>query len=570
MNQPYGGKLISFNSFDFTAFRKSDDWKVTARVKLDDRQLCDYEMLVSGSFSPLKGFMTEAEYGSVLENLHLPNKMLWPIPITLSIPESALASLEGKKYVVLEHANFTTPFAVMKIESLFKLNKEKEMLSIFGSKDAKHPAVKYLNQTGSYAVGGEIIMANAIPHYDFPENRNTPKQLRESFEKMGWNKIVAFQTRNPMHRAHFELTLKASEKSGANILVNPVVGLTKDDDIDPFTRVRCYYAVFENYPKGKAALSLLPLAMRMAGPKEALLHMIIRKNLGCTHFIVGRDHAGPGKDSTGKSFYGDYEAQEFAIKYKDEIGIESMRFDELLYSGNQKKYLEKSEVKDSDEILKISGTEFREKLNKGEEIPSWFSFPKVTAELRKSTVPSFEKGICLFFTGFSGAGKTTLARAIEERLKAKSSRKISILDGDEVREHLSKGLTFSKEDRDENIRRISYVASLVVKHQGIAICSPIAPYENVRQYSRKIISEVGHFVQIYVSTSIETCEKRDPKGLYQKARAGEVKHFTGVDDPYEVPSNSELEIDTSKASIQECVNMIISFLKEKGYLRFET
>ena len=570
MNHPYGGKLVSFSSFDFEAFRKSSDWNNSVKIKLDDRQLCDYEMLVSGAFSPLKGFMTEAEYVSVLENLHLPNKQLWPIPITLTISESFLASLEGKKFALLEHSSFTTPFALLKIESVFKVNKEKEMLSIFGSNDSKHPAVKYLNQTGSYAVGGEILMANTIPHYDFPESRFSPIQLREQFEKMGWNKIVAFQTRNPMHRAHFELTLKAAEKSGAQILVNPVVGLTKDDDIDPFTRVRCYHAAFENYPKSKAMLSLLPLAMRMAGPKEALLHMIIRKNLGCTHFIVGRDHAGPGKDSKGNPFYGDYEAQEIALKYKDEIGIEIMRFDELLYSGNQKKYLEKSEVKNSDEILKISGTEFREKLNKGEEIPAWFSFPKVTAELRKSTIPNFEKGICLFFTGFSGAGKTTLARAVEERLKAKTHRKISILDGDEVREHLSKGLTFSKEDRDENIKRISYVASLVVKHQGIAICSPIAPYESVRQYSRRIISEVGHFVQIYVSTSIDACEKRDPKGLYQKARTGEVKLFTGINDPYEVPTNSELEIDTSKASIQECVDKIISFLNEKRYVRFES
>jgi len=536
------------------------------RYKMNNRELSDYELIINGALNPLEGFMTESEYNSVVDKMSLPNGALWTMPITLSVSDELMEKIKAAGKVVLLHPQTEAMLAILKAESIYKIRKSDEATKVFGSSDSLHPAISYLNGSGNWGIGGSFEIISPVYHYDFTEVRRSPQEIREFLSKKGVTKLVAFQTRNPMHKAHYELTKRAMEQSQAHLLLHPAVGPTKDGDIDHFTRVRCYKQIIEKYPAGTATLSLLPLAMRMAGPKEALHHMIIRKNYGATHFIVGRDHAGPGKDSTGKSFYDPNGAQILAKENAAKIGIEVLPFNELLYSEQLKKYVSESEVPPGSKVLSISGTEFRDSLRKGSVIPEWFSFPEVVTELKATEPPAKDKGFCIFFTGFSGSGKTTLSYALIDRLKALLPRPITLLDGDEVRLHLSKGLGFSKEDRDTNILRIGYVASLVVKHRGMAICAPIAPYDGIRKKVRDMVSQYGNFIQIYVSTSIEDCEKRDPKGLYSQVRKGQLKNFTGIDDPYEVPTNNEMSIDTGKHTIDECLDQVVAYLRQREFI----
>jgi sulfate adenylyltransferase len=536
-------------------------WIVTAR------QRCDLEMILCSGFSPLSGFLSEADYESVLTNKRLHTGQLWPIPITLDVSaEFAQKIMLGDEIELHDFDNML--LARMKITDKWKVDKVVEAHNVFGTQDVKHPAVNELfNKVGEWYLGGPVYTVELPKHYDFIELRHTPQSLKNFFRQLGWKNIIGFQTRNPLHRAHLELTLRAAEQVDGNILIHPVVGLTKPADIDYFTRVRCYQKLLHYYPKKKAALSLLPLAMRMAGPREALWHAIIRKNYGCTHFIVGRDHAGPGNDSNNKPFYDAYAAQEIVGDYQDEIGIKMLPFQEMVYVKERKQYCPHDELKSDETALVISGTELRNALLTEKFIPDWFSFPEIIEELRHAYPPQHQRGFTLFFTGLSGSGKTTLAKVLMAKLMSEGKRNITLLDGDVVRRILASELGFSRADRDLNINRIGFVAAEVTKAGGIALCAAIAPYKNARVKNRQLISQYGGYIEVYVSTPLDVCETRDTKGFYAKARKGEMQGLTGVDDPYESPDNAEIIIDTSKLTIEESVAKIIQFLQDGNYIK---
>ncbi|HVQ31260.1 MAG TPA: bifunctional sulfate adenylyltransferase/adenylylsulfate kinase [Vicinamibacteria bacterium] len=535
-------------------------------ITLDDRQVCDLELLLNGGFSPLRGFMGRAACERVVAEMRLPSGEVWPIPITLAVPAE-----EGRRFAVgQEVALFGAegvPLAILQLEEVWEPDLDAEARGVFGTEDDRHPGVAYLRQRrGSLYLGGRVLGLQLPDHYDSLSLRNTPAELRAQFRKLGWTSIVAFQTRNPMHRAHKELTVRAALKVGANLLIHPVVGLTKPGDVDHFTRVRVYQRLLPHYPHGTALLSLLPLAMRMGGPREAVWHAIIRRNYGCTHFIVGRDHAGPGADSTGRPFYGPYDAQELLAKHSAEIGITPVPFPNMVYVEDRAEFAPADEVPEGSRVLDLSGTELRRRLNLGLDLPEWFTYPEVAEELRRTHPPRSHQGFTVFFTGLSGAGKSTLANALQAALLEEGSRPVTLLDGDIVRTHLSSELGFSKEHRDLNIRRIAFVASEITKNGGVALCAPIAPYAEARRYARDLISARGGFIEVHVATPIETCESRDRKGLYRKARLGLVKGFTGIDDPYEVPEAPELRLDTSLLSVAEGVRTILNFVEQQGFL----
>ncbi|TCV97685.1 sulfate adenylyltransferase [Luteibacter rhizovicinus] len=532
-------------------------------VVLDAQQLCDLELLINGAFSPLEGFLGRADYDSVVERLRLADGTLWPIPITLGVDEVAAARLSVGDEIALRDAQ-GVPLAILEVSDIWRPDREREAREVFGTVDRLHPGVaRLLDGTAPVALGGKIRGIGRIAHFDFAELRDTPRALRDWFAANGWDRIVAFQTRNPMHRAHRELTLRAAEKVGAKLLIQPVVGLTKPDDVDHYTRVRCYRALLPQYPADSVKLSLLPLAMRMGGPREALWHAIIRKNYGATHFIVGRDHAGPGNGADGKPFYDPFAAQALLQEHEKELGIAIVPFPAMVYAANRDSYLPSTEVVEDDDVRDISGTQLRKHLRDGTEIPSWFSFPEVVDILRERHPARAARGFALFFTGLSGAGKSTIAQAVLALLLERTARPVTVLDGDEVRRHVSRGLGFSREDRAANVTRIGYIASEVVRHGGIAICAPIAPFADARAEARALVEAHGGFVEIHVTTDIGVCEARDRKGLYAQARAGKIANFTGVNDPYEVPEQPELRLDGDAASPEVLAARVLELLRKR-------
>jgi sulfate adenylyltransferase len=533
---------------------------------LTERQVCDLELLMNGGFNPLKGFMSEADYDSVVETMRLADGSLWPMPITLDVSEDFAKIVEPGQDIALRDAEGVI-LAILSVTDAWTPNKPREAEMVFGADDLAHPAVNYLHhQAGKVYLGGPITGIQAPVHYDYRSRRDTPNELRAFFRKMGWRRIVAFQTRNPLHRAHQELTFRAAREAQANLLIHPVVGMTKPGDIDHFTRVRCYEAVLDKYPQSTTSLSLLNLAMRMAGPREALWHALIRRNHGCTHFIVGRDHAGPGKNSAGEDFYGPYDAQELVTQFADEIGIEMLPFKHMVYVQEKAQYEPADEVEKGMTVLNISGTELRRRLSEGLEIPEWFSFPEVVKELRRTKPPRAQQGFTVFLTGLSGSGKSTIANALMVKLMELGGRPVTLLDGDVVRKHLSSELGFSKEHRDINIKRIGYVASEITKNGGIAICAPIAPYTATRRAVREMIESYGAFVEVHVATSLEECERRDRKGLYKLAREGKIKEFTGISDPYEAPTAAELVVETEGAEVDNCAHRVLLKLESLGLI----
>ena len=564
--EPHGGILCDLLIQGEKLNQLKKDSLHLESLTLNDRQLCDIEMLLNGSFSPLIGFLTEADYNSVVNNLHLSDGNIWPIPITLDVKEEFSKNITiGDKIVLRDHEGVA--IAIMTVSDKWTPDKENEAELVYGTQDIGHPAANYLlNQSGEVYLGGKLEGLELPRHYDYKLQRHSPAELRAQFKKMGWTTIVAFQTRNPMHRAHKELTLRAAREIGGNLLIHPVVGMTKPGDVDHYTRVRCYKKIMEKFPEDTAIMSLLPLAMRMGGPREALWHALIRKNYGCTHLIVGRDHAGPGIDSKGNPFYGPYDAQDMINKYADEIGVKMVPFKLMVYVEERAEYMPIDEVPEDLTKLNISGTELRRRLDQDLDIPEWFSYPEVVEELRHAHPPKDRRGFTVFFTGLSGSGKSTIANALLVKFLEHGRRRVTLLDGDIVRINLSSELGFSKEHRNLNITRIGFVASEITKNGGIAICAPIAPYEEIRKNNRELISKVGGYIEVHVSTPLETCEKRDVKGLYAKARKGIIKGFTGIDDPYENPINPELSIDTSNISQEEAVQQVLIYLENEGFL----
>jgi sulfate adenylyltransferase len=566
LNPPYGGSIIELFVSDERAAEMKATAKDIASVTLDERSLCDLELLAVGGFSPLRTFLRRADYERVVGEMRLADGTLWPLPVVLPVtPGDGVA--DGKCLALRDvYGNL---LAFLHVEEVYPFDKDNEARHAYGSLDAKHPSVAHLRKLPIHNASGRLEVIRVPPHYDFVELRRTPGELRHHFKSLGWSQIVAFQTRNPLHRAHEELTKRAAAQIGGGLLIHPVVGVTKPGDVDHYTRVRCYRALVDNYYEpGAVVLSLLPLAMRMAGPREVLLHAIIRRNYGCTHFIVGRDHAGPGNDSSGKPFYSPYAAQESMARHQGEIGMEMVDFKQMVYLPEEGRYAPVDEVPAGVKTADISGTEVRDKyLAKGLQLPEWFSRPAVAEILNEANPPRFRQGITLWFTGLSGSGKSTIAHATIERM-AEFGRNCSLLDGDEIRTHLSKGLGFSKEDRDTNIRRVGYVAGLLAQHGGTTLCSVISPYRALRDEARKMSKD--NFVEIYCSTPIDVCEQRDVKGMYSKARAalaaGTPMGFTGVDDPYEPPLAPEVTLDTSEFTVQQCVDRIIDKLLEMGLI----
>jgi len=536
-------------------------WDLTAR------QACDLELLMNGGFSPLKGFNSQADYTNVVDKMRLADGTLWPIPITLDVSDKFAEGVAPGTRIALRDAEGVI-LAVMTVSDKWTPNKAHEAAQVFGADDLAHPAVNYLhNIAGPVYLGGPIEGLQAPVHYDFKGRRDTPNELRAYFKKLGWEKVVAFQTRNPLHRAHQELTFRAAREAQANLLIHPVVGMTKPGDVDHFTRVRCYEAVLDKYPQSTTTMSLLNLAMRMAGPREAVWHGLIRRNHGVTHFIVGRDHAGPGKNSAGQDFYGPYDAQTLFTQYESEIGVKMVDFKHMVYVQERASYFPANEVPDGCTTLDISGTELRRRLREGLDIPEWFSFPEVVTQLRKTSPARDKQGFTVFFTGLSGSGKSTVANALMVKLMEMGGRPVTLLDGDVVRKHLSSELGFSKEHRDINIKRIGYVASEITKNGGIAICAPIAPYTATRRAVREMIESYGAFIEVHVATSLDECERRDRKGLYKLARAGKIKEFTGISDPYEAPTKAELVLDTEGVEVDHCAHQVILKLESLGLIK---
>jgi len=535
-------------------------------IVLNDRQICDFEVLSTGVFSPLKGFMKQIDYESVLDRMRLESGELWPIPICLDIPENLAVTLETGQSVTLRDTEGFL-LGIMTVEDIWPLDIEKEAFAVYGTKDSSHPGVDYLyNKSGKYYIGGEIQTLNLPIHSDFKQIRNTPAEVQKIFSKLGWKRIVGFQTRQPIHRPQFEMTIQAMQKAHANLLLLPIAGVTKPGDFDHYTRMRCYQKVAAHYPPDSYVLNLLPLAMRMAGPREAILHMIIGKNFGCTHFVIGHNHSSPGNDTQRQPFYKYDEATTLAKDAVKELGVETITFEEMVYLPFEDEYRIAGQVPKKLDTISFTGADIQKRVRNGKKVPEWATFPEVIHELQKSYPPPLKQGFTIFCTGLSGAGKSTIAKILYSRFLEIGTRPVSLLDGDIVRRNLSSELNFSKEHRDINVKRIGFVAAEITKNRGIAICAPIAPYEKTRSQIRDSIEAHGFFFEVHVSTPITECEKRDRKGMYAKARAGLLKGFTGVDDPYEDPSSPELKIDTTSLTPDEAAQEVLLFISRKGFI----
>ncbi|HUF60836.1 MAG TPA: bifunctional sulfate adenylyltransferase/adenylylsulfate kinase [Verrucomicrobiales bacterium] len=563
---PHGGTLRQLLAGAARAAALKDESRGWPSWDLTPRQMCDLELLLSGAFSPLPGFLREDEYTTVCEGMRLPQGQLWPIPVVLDVTDAVAETLSEGDSLALRDPEGVM-LAALHIENIWRPDRLIEAESVYGSANLEHKGVEHLlRRTHPVYLGGRVEGLQLPIHYDSRTLRETPSAVRAAFHQLGWRKVIAFQTRNPMHRAHFELTMRAIREHQANLLIHPVVGMTKSGDVDHYTRVRCYQALLPHYPQHTVRLSLLPLSMRMAGPREALWHALIRRNYGCSHLIVGRDHAGPGQDRNGVDFYPPYAAQELAQEYAAETGVEVIPFQHLVYSEDRDRYLQTSEARPGERTLSLSGTELRRRLADGREIPEWFTFREVSDELRRTHPPRTRQGFTVFFTGLSGSGKSTIARILQVKLLETGDRPVTLLDGDIVRKNLSSELGFSRDHRNLNILRIGFVANEISKNGGIAICAPIAPYDEIRKEVRHLVESNGGFILVHIATPVEICEQRDRKGLYAKARAGILKEFTGISDPYEEPLDADVHIDTTRRTPEEACQQILLHLESEGYI----
>jgi sulfate adenylyltransferase len=563
---PYGGDLVDLmvpkeDLADARAYAST-----LPSLQISPRAVCDLEMLATGAFSPLKQFMGEADFRGVVSEMRLADGTLFPMPVTLPVPADAGLSV-GTDIALRDSMNDL--LAIMTIEELYPWDPAIFSQHVLGTQDSKHPLVNEMSRWGRLNAAGKLRVLQVPRHYDFQDLRRTPAETREVLAERGRQNVVAFQTRNPLHRAHEELTKRATASVDGVLLLHPVVGMTKPGDVDHFTRVRTYKALAQNhYDPDRIVLSLLPLAMRMAGPREALWHAIIRRNHGVNHFVVGRDHAGPGADSTGKPFYGPYDAQELVRQHEDEIGVKMVPFSELVYLPDEDRYEETSKLQPGAKTANISGTQVREQyLGKGQLLPAWFTRPETAEILAEAYPPRHRQGLCIWLTGLSGSGKSTTA-AVLSVLLLEAGRQVTELDGDVVRTHLSKGLGFSREDRDTNILRIGFVASEIARHGGTVMCAAVSPYRGTRDAVRAMMDE-DQFLEVYVDTPLSVCEERDVKGMYAKARRGEIKEFTGISDPYEAPLNPEITLDTVGHTPEENARRIMRELARRGFVKWD-
>lgn len=561
---PYGGQLVDL----LVAPERQEEMKRYAgtlpSLQLSDRSVCDLELLATGGFSPLDRFMGSEDHQRVLDEMRLASGHIFPMPVTL--PVAAVDEIHLDRDIALRNAK-NEILAVMAVEEIYEWRADEVAEKVFRTRDLRHPLVAEMHRWGRFNISGRVQVLQLPKHYDFTELRLTPAQVRERLSAFGRQNVVAFQTRNPLHRVHEELTKRATEEVDGVLLLHPSVGMTKPGDVDHYTRVRTYKALTQRYYEpDRNLLALLPLAMRMGGPREALWHALIRRNHGANHFVVGRDHASPGKDSTGTPFYGPYDAQELVSSFSDELGVKLVTFNELVYLPDEERYEQVSRIEEGARVASISGTQVREDfLSLGRKLPEWFTRPEVAEILAETYPPRHRQGVCLWLTGLSGAGKSTTADALTMML-LEQGRQVTVLDGDVVRTHLSKGLGFSKDDRDVNIRRIGFVASEIVRHGGVVICAAVSPYRATRDEVRSMMAP-GHFVEIFVDTPLNVCEQRDVKGMYAKARRGEIKDFTGIDDPYEAPLSPEVQLDTVTYTPEENARAILAFLMQRGFVR---
>jgi sulfate adenylyltransferase len=532
-------------------------------LQLSERSICDLELLATGAFSPLDRFMGKQDHQRVLDEMRLESGHIFPIPVALPVENDPMIRLDCD--IALRNAK-NDLLAVMTIEEIYEWDLAEIARKVFGTQDLRHPLVAEMHRWGKLNISGRLRVLQLPRHYDFQDLRLTPAQTRTRLESFSAPNVVAFQTRNPLHRAHEELTKRAIDEVDGVLLLHPVVGLTKPGDVDHYTRVRTYKALSHRYyDSDRILLSLLPLAMRLAGPREALWHALIRRNYGANHLIVGRDHASPGVDSRGNAFYGPYDAQEMVEQFREEVGVKTVPFRELVYLPDEERYEEASRAPGYTRTASISGTQVREEyLNNGKRLPAWFTRPEVAEILAEAYPPRHRQGVCIWFTGLSGAGKSATADLLTILLMERG-RQVTVLDGDVVRTHLSKGLGFSREDRDANVRRIGFVASEIVRHGGIAICAAVSPYRATRNDVRNLISK-GQFIEVFVNTPLEVCEERDVKGMYAKARRGEIKGFTGIDDAYEPPLHPEIMLDTTSNTLEENAFLLLEYLAERGFV----
>ena len=561
---PYGEKLVNLIANEEEIADLKNLATELNSVQISERSMCDFEMMSTGAFSPLDRFMNQVDYQSVVETQRLSNGTLFPIPITLPINSTDDVKLDSQ---IALRSPKNDLLAIMTVEEIYECDQKADAKKVFGTDDTKHPMIAEMETWGKYNISGKVQTIQTPSHSDFNPLRLTPGETRLRLEEFGYENVVAFQTRNPLHRVHEELTKRAAESVDGVLLIHPVVGMTKPGDVDHYTRVRTYKALTDNYyDQDKVLLSLLPLAMRMGGPREAIWHAIIRRNYGANHLIVGRDHAGPGVDSKGNPFYGPYDAQESVLEHQTELGVKMVPFQMVVYLPDEDRYEEISKVDDTMKTASISGTQVRDDyLSLGKSLPTWFTRPEVSQILEQSFPPMHQQGVCIWFTGLSGAGKTATADIVTNMILEKG-RRSTVLDGDVVRTHLSKGLGFSAEDRDTNIRRIGFVAAEVVRHGGIAICAAVSPYIATRNEVREMVGS-DKFIEVHVATPLEVAESRDVKGMYAKARRGEIKGFTGIDDPYEEPVNPEITLDTVKFSAEENANRIVTELEKRGFFK---
>jgi sulfate adenylyltransferase len=579
---PHGNELINLLVDPDRAEALKTESQGFPSLTLTQRQVCDLELLMNGAFSPLTGFMSRKDYDSVVSNVRLADGTVWPIPIVLDVAEKFVEKLQTGSKIALRDTEGFMP-AVLTVEDIWQPDRVREAEKVYGTSSDLHPGVRYLNEmVRPVYISGSIEGIQFPVHHDFESFWDTPEELRALFRKKGWRRVLAFQTSKPMHRMQRDITLQVAKDVQGHILLHPTVGVTKPGDLQYYARVHCYQAIRQYYPQHLAMLSLLPLAMRMAGPREALWHAIASQNYGCSHMIVGPKHAYPptvavnaraANDSAAVNandadgFYAPYAAQELLEQYRDDLHIAIVPVETMHYVPARDKFMPSSEIESQGlEYIEYTDAQLKKDLAQGEDVPPWFSFPEVVRELRKAYPPRSRQGFTLFFTGLSGSGKSTLAKIIYAKLLEAGGRPVTLLDGDIVRLNLSSELGFSRKHRFLNVNRIGFVASEITKNRGIAICAPIAPYTQMRRSVREMIEPHGDFIEIHVATSLEACEARDRKGLYAKARRGEIPEFTGISDPYEIPEHPELRVNTEGLTPMEAAQDIYLYLLREGYL----